>query len=67
MQTILLFLPYIRYGKNEWTMPVPARIAIAWALLEAEMILEEARRKAQASPDNKKVKKASAKATRNRS
>ncbi|MCO6489680.1 MAG: hypothetical protein J5I98_14790 [Phaeodactylibacter sp.] len=38
-------------------MPVPVRIATAWALLEAEMILEETRRKAQASPDNKKEKK----------
>ena len=48
-------------------MPVPVRIATAWALLEAEMIMEESRRKALAIADKQKVKKASAKSKRNRS
>lgn len=48
-------------------MPTPIRIATAWALLEAEIIMRKAKRKAQASPDDKKVNKAPAKTTRNRS
>ena len=48
-------------------MSVPVRIVTAWALLEAEMIMIKARRDVQASPDNNKVKNASAKSKSNRS